>query len=75
VTFSGIDAVRAEREFKRALVLNPNDARAHHGTRAFDNEPARPEALAQIETARRLDPSSKSILADKALMLSAASGG
>ncbi len=67
------DAVGAEREFKRALVLNPNDARAHHWYATFLLTSRRvPEALAQIETARRLDPSSKSILADKGLMLSAA---
>jgi tetratricopeptide (TPR) repeat protein len=67
------DAVGAEREFKRALVLNPNDARAHHWYASFLLTSRRvPEALAQIETARRLDPSSKSILADKGLMLSAA---
>jgi tetratricopeptide (TPR) repeat protein len=67
------DAVGAEREFRRALVLNPNDARAHHWYASFLLTSRRvPEALAQIETARRLDPSSKSILADKALMLSAA---
>ena len=67
------DAVGAEREFKRALVLNPNDARAHHWYATFLLTERRiPEALAQIETARRLDPSSVSTLADKGLMLSAA---
>ena len=67
------DAVGAEREFKRALILNPNDARAHHWYATFLLTSRRvPEALVQIETARRLDPSSKSILADKGLMLSAA---
>ena len=64
------DAARAEREFKRALILNPNDARAHHWYASFLITSRRiPEALAQIETARRLDPSSVSILADKGLML------
>src|SRR5215472_10245212 len=67
------DAVGAEREFKRALALNPNDARAHHWYASFLLTSGRiPEALAQIETARRLDPSSVSILADKGLMLSLA---
>jgi Tfp pilus assembly protein PilF len=67
------DAVGAEREFKRALILNPNDARAHHWYATFLLTSLRiPEALIQIETARRLDPSSNSILADKGLMLSAA---
>ena len=67
------DAVGAEREFKHALALNPADARAHHWYASFLLTSRRvPEALAQIETARRLDPSSVSILADKGLMLSAA---
>ena len=67
------DAAGAEREFKRALVLNPNDARAHHWYASFLLTSRRvPEALAQIETARRLDPSSVSILADKGVMLSVA---
>jgi len=67
------DAVGAEREFKHALALNAADARAHHWYASFLLTSRRvPEALAQIETARRLDPSSVSILADKGLMLSAA---
>lgn len=67
------DADRAEREFKHALVLNPNDARAHHWYASFLLTNRRiPEALMQIETARRLDPTSVSILADKGLMLSLA---
>ena len=67
------DAAGAEREFKRALVLNPNDARAHHWYASFLLTNGRiPEALVQIEIARRLDPTSASILADKGLMLSAA---
>jgi tetratricopeptide (TPR) repeat protein len=68
------DAVGAEREFKRALILNPNDARSHHWYASFLLARRRVrEALAQIEVARRVDPSSVSILADKGLMLSAAS--
>jgi Tfp pilus assembly protein PilF len=67
------DAAGAEREFKRALILNPNDARTHHWYATFLLTNRRvPEALEQIETARRLDPSSVSILADKGLVLSAA---
>jgi hypothetical protein len=67
------DAAGAEREFKRALVLNPNDARAHHWYASFLLTNGRvPEALVPIEIARRLDPTSVSILADKGLMLSAA---
>jgi Tfp pilus assembly protein PilF len=65
------DAAGAEREFKRALVLNPNDARAHHWYASFLLTCRRfPESLMEIETARRLDPSSVAILADKAQILS-----
>jgi tetratricopeptide (TPR) repeat protein len=59
-----------EREFKRALELSPNDAVAHHWYATSLVAFARfPEALSQIERARQLDPSSVSILADKALIL------
>jgi len=64
------DAAGAEREFKRALVLNPNDARAHHWYASFLLTCRRfPESLTEIETARRLDPTSVAILADKAQVL------
>jgi Tfp pilus assembly protein PilF len=64
------DATGAEREFKRALVLNPNDARAHHWYASFLLTCRRfPESLTEIETARRLDPASVAILADKAQIL------
>lgn len=60
----------AEREFKRALELNPNLVRAHHwyatylwGVHRF------PEALDQMEQARQLDPASNAILADKGMLL------
>ncbi len=60
----------AEREFKRALELNPNLVRAHHwyatylwGVHRF------PEALDQMEEARQLDPASNAILADKGMLL------
>src|SRR5262249_19069587 len=67
------DVAGAEREFKRALVLNPNDARAHHWYASFLLTRGRiSESLTQIETARRLDPTSVSILADKGVMLSVA---
>ncbi len=60
------DGAGAEREFKRALTLNPNDARAHHWYASFLQASGRfQEALAQIEAAQRLDPSSVAILADK----------
>jgi tetratricopeptide (TPR) repeat protein len=67
------DAVGAEREFKRALVLNPNDARAHHWYATFLLSCRRlPESLAQINQAQSLDPSSVAILADKGDILNVA---
>ena len=64
------DAAGAEREFQRALALDPNDARAHHWYASFLVASGRfSEALTQIETARRLDPSSVAVLADKGQIL------
>jgi Tfp pilus assembly protein PilF len=70
-TFYGsFDAPGAEREFRRALALNPNDARAHHWYATFLYAEGRyPEALGQIEIAQQLDPASTAILADKGLIL------
>ena len=70
-TFYGsFDAAGAEREFRRALALNPNDARAHHwyATSLFA-EGRYAEALSQIELAQQLDPASNAIVADKGLIL------
>ena len=67
------DAVGAEREFKRALALNPNDARAHHWYATFLLTCRRvPESLAQIDEAQKLDPTSVAILADKGDILNIA---
>jgi Tfp pilus assembly protein PilF len=64
------DAVSAEREFRQAIALKPDYARAHHWYASFLFSSGRfPEALAQIEEAQRLDPSSRAILADKGLFL------
>jgi Tfp pilus assembly protein PilF len=64
------DAIGAEREFRRALALNPDNARAHHWYATFLLSSGRfREALTQIEEARSLDPSSVAILADKAEIL------
>lgn len=64
------DAVTAEREFKRALELNPNYVVAHHWYATFLMSRGRSrEALAEIERAQKLDPASNSILADKGLIL------
>lgn len=65
-----LDVADADREFRRAIELDPNLARAHHWYATFLIQVQRPqEALAEIERARQLDPSSKSILADKGLLL------
>ncbi len=61
--------VTAEREFKRALQLNPNLVRAHHWYATYLLALHRfPEALDQIEQAQNLEPSSTAILADKGLL-------
>jgi len=60
----------AEREFKRAIELNPGDPTSHHWYATSLLSLSRfPEALSQIEQARQLDPGSVSILADRALIL------
>ncbi|HEX9932573.1 MAG TPA: hypothetical protein VGB08_06985, partial [Allosphingosinicella sp.] len=58
------------RGFRRATELDPSSARAHHwhGTALLHIGEFRP-ALAEVEAARRLDPRSRSILADKGLIL------
>jgi tetratricopeptide (TPR) repeat protein len=64
------DAATADREFKRAIELDPNLSRAHHWYATFLIQIGRNrEALAEIERARQLDPSSTPILADKGLIL------
>ena len=68
--WGSLDVADADREFRRAIELDPNLARAHHWYATFLNEILRsPEALAEIERARQLDPSSKAILADKGMLL------
>jgi tetratricopeptide (TPR) repeat protein len=70
-TFWGFfDATTADREFKRAIELDGTFPRAHHWYATFLVEIGRaPEALAEIERARELNPSSTPILADKGLIL------
>lgn len=64
------DAAQAEREFRRAIQLNPNYVLAHHWRATFLMAMDRlPEAFDEIETARKLDPTSNAILADKGLLL------
>jgi tetratricopeptide (TPR) repeat protein len=64
------DFPAGEREFKRAIELDPKDAVAHHwyGT-ALGSVERYSEALSELEAARRLDPTSASIQADRALFL------
>jgi Tfp pilus assembly protein PilF len=64
------DARSADREFRRALALDPNSVVAHHwyGTALFVMG-RYSEAIAQIDQAQQLDPPSSAILADKGLIL------
>ncbi len=64
------DPVTAEREYQRALELDPNFVQGHHWYATFLLTSNRvPEALDQIEQARKLDPSSTTIQADKGRIL------
>jgi tetratricopeptide (TPR) repeat protein len=65
------DSASAEKEFKRAIELDPNSVVAHHWYATYLLHMGRfDDALAQIEIAQKLDPSSISALADKAEVLS-----
>ncbi len=64
------DAGSADREFQRAIALDPNSVVAHHWYATFLMVLGRSEeALDEIEKARKLDPHSSAILADKGLIL------
>jgi tetratricopeptide (TPR) repeat protein len=64
------DVPGAEREFQRAIELDPKYVTAHHWYATFLMLLGRyPAALDQINLAQRLDPGSSAILADKALIL------
>jgi len=64
------DAQGAEHEFQRAITLDPNSVVAHHWYATFLMALGRSQdALVEIEKARKLDPKSSSILADKGLIL------
>ncbi len=71
VSFYGMwDAATADREFRRALELDPKNAKAHHWYAGFLSVMRRfDEALAEINRAQALDPDSRSILADKGRFL------
>jgi DNA-binding winged helix-turn-helix (wHTH) protein/Tfp pilus assembly protein PilF len=60
------DITISEREFRRAIELNANNAVAHHWYATCLAALGRySEAMAEIERAQTLDPTSKAILADK----------
>ena len=64
------DTANAEREFRRAIELNPNNAVAHHWYATFlASVDRRAESLVEIGRAQTLDPESKAILADKGVLL------
>lgn len=64
------DFAGADREFRRAIQLNPSYATAHHWYANFLVLMGRtPKAMQEIERAQELDPSSSPILADKALIM------
>ena len=71
VTFFGMwDASDAEKEFRRALELDPRNVKAHHWYATFLHTIGRhQEALAEINLARKLAPDSSSILADQGKVL------
>jgi DNA-binding winged helix-turn-helix (wHTH) protein/Tfp pilus assembly protein PilF len=68
--FGMLDAATADREFRRALELNPSNSIAHHWYATYLECLRRyPESLAEIDRAQALEPASKSILADKGNIL------
>jgi DNA-binding winged helix-turn-helix (wHTH) protein/Tfp pilus assembly protein PilF len=71
VTFWGMwDAPDAEKEFRRAIELDPNNVKAHHWYATFLQALGQhEEALTEIDLARKLAPDSSSILADKGRLL------
>ena len=64
------DSPAAFTEFDKAAALAPNEALTWHWrATALQNDGRLPEALATIEHARALDPTSTAILADEGLLL------
>ena len=67
------DIPAADREFERAIALNPNDGLAHLWyANELTNSGRQTRALAEINRAQELDPSSSSVRADKGRLLYAA---
>jgi len=71
VSFFGVwDIATGEREFRRAIDLNPNNPAPHHWyANALLALHRLPEALGEIDRAQELDPASSAILADKGNIL------
>jgi len=68
--FGTWDVVNADREFRRAIDLDPNNAAAHHWYATYlGTIGRRSESVSEIERAQALDPASKSVLADKGTVL------
>lgn len=66
------DMPAAEKEYLRAIALNPNNPQSHHWyATALLSSRRTQEALTQIDIARSLEPQSVSVLADRGLILSA----
>jgi len=64
------DVAGAQREFERALALDPKSVLAHHWYATFLLHLGRfQQSLEEIEKAQQLEPMSTSILADKGLIL------
>jgi tetratricopeptide (TPR) repeat protein len=64
------DVTTAEREFQRAIALNSKDVETHHWYATSLLSLSRyPEAIEQIEQARKLDPQSPSVSADRGIIL------
>jgi len=64
------NATGAEREFHTAISLDPSSALAHHWYASMLTHQARfSESLAQLDIAQRLQPTSISILSDRAFAL------
>jgi Tfp pilus assembly protein PilF len=64
------DLAAGEREFRRAIDLNPNNPVAHHWyANALLALHRLPEALAEVDRAQQLNPASSAILADKGNLL------
>ena len=67
------DSAGAQKEFERAIELDPKSANAHHWYATMLMSMGKyKESLAEIEKAQKLDPQSSAILADQALIMSLA---